>query len=134
MKITKYLWYIPALYVAYMFGNKIVEGFAHSEEFIAIISLVPFLKSFAYQLTPFVGLLDFSIGISLLFNPFVTKNEKIQTFLFIWAMLWPFVPSSLRYFGGIAEFEIVEVLSISISAAVSFGLWSAFTKGRSSSK
>jgi hypothetical protein len=129
MKITKYLWYIPALYVAYMFGNKIVEGFAHSEEFIAIISLVPMLKGFAYQFTPLVGLLDISIGLSLLLNPFITKSDKIQKFLFVWAILWPFVPSSLRYFGGVADFEIVEVLSISISAMVAFGLWWKYTKG-----
>lgn len=130
MKITKYLWYIPALYVAYMFGNKITEGFSHSEEFIAIISLVPFLKNYAYSLTPFVGLLDFSIALSLLLNQFVTKNDKIQKFLFVWVIFWPFVPSSLRYFGGVASFEIVEVLSIVISAIVSFALWKKFTEGK----
>jgi hypothetical protein len=128
MKITKYLWYVPAVYVAYMFGEKIVEGLAHSEEFIAIISVIPFLKPFAYTLTPFVGALDLFIGSSLLLNPFVTKNNKIQTFFFVWAMVWPFVPSSLRYFGGVADFEIVEVLSISISALVSFLLWKKFTE------
>jgi hypothetical protein len=128
MKLLKYIWYIPALYVAYMFGNKIVEGLAHSEEFIAIISLVPFLKTYAYSLTPLVGLLDLFIGLSLILNPFVTKSEKIQKFLFLWAMVWPFVPSSLRYFGGVADFEIVEVLSISISALVAYVLWSKFTK------
>ena len=130
MKIMKYIWYIPALYVAYMFGEKITEGFAHSQEFIDIISIISPLKPIAYYLTPFVGILDFCIGISLLLNPFVTKNPKIQTFLFVWAMVWPFVPSSLRYFGGVAEFEIVEVLSISISALISYLLWREFTLGR----
>jgi hypothetical protein len=130
MKITKYLWCIPALYVSYMFGDKIVEGLAHSEEFMDIISLVPGLQSFAYQLTPLVGVLDLIIGVSLLLNPFVTKNDTVQKVLFVWAIIWPFVPSSLRYFGGVAEFEIVEVLSISIAALVSFVLWSKFTKGK----
>lgn len=127
-KITPYLWYIPALYVAYMFGEKITEGFAHSEEFIAIISVITPLKPFAYTLTPFVGILDFCIGLSLLLNLRVTKNNKIQTFLFVWAILWPFVPSSLRYFGGVADFEIVEVLSISLSALASYILWKTFTR------
>lgn len=127
MKITKYLWYVPALYVAFMFGNKIVEGFAHSEEFIQIISLIAPLKPIAYYLTPLVGLLDLFIGLSLLLNPFVTKNEKIQAWLFVWVVFWPFVPASLRYFGGVAEFEIVEVLSISISAILSYLLWQKFT-------
>jgi hypothetical protein len=127
-KITKYLWYVPALYVAYMFGNKITEGLAHSQEFIDIISIISPLKSIAYYLTPFVGLLDLFIGLSLVLNPFITKNRKIQTFLFVWAMVWPFVPSSLRYFGGVAEFEIVEVLSISVSACLSYLLWRRYTK------
>jgi hypothetical protein len=126
MKITKYLWYIPALYVAYMFGNKIIEGFAHSEEFIAIISVIPPLKPVAYDLTPFVGLFDFCVGLALLLNPFITKSNEKQKLIFVWAMLWPFVPASLRYFGGVSEFEIVEVLSISFSAFVSYMLWVRF--------
>ena len=126
--IKKYIWYVPALYVAYMFGNKIVEGMAHSEEFMAIISIVPFLKPYAYTLTPLVGLLDFFIGLSLILNPFVTKIVNIQKYFFVWAMVWPFVPSSLRYFGGVADFEIVEVLSISISALVAYLLWDRFSK------
>ena len=127
-KIKKYIWILPALYVAYMFGNKIVEGMAHSQEFMDIISVIPFFKPFAYTLTPLVGILDLCIGLSVLLNPFITKNNKIQTFLFVWVMVWPFLPASLRYFGGVAEFEIVEVLSISISALVSYLLWNRYSK------
>ena len=127
-KIKQYIWYVPALYVAYMFGIKITEGLAHSQEFIDIISVISPLKPFAYILTPFVGMLDFCIGISLILNPFVTKSNKIQRFLFVWAMIWPFVPSSLRYFGGVADFEIKEVLSISISAGVAYVLWSLYSR------
>ena len=127
-KIKQYIWYVPALYVAYMFGIKITEGLAHSQEFIDIISVISPLRPFAYVLTPFVGMLDFCIGISLILNPFVTKSNKIQRFLFVWAMIWPFVPSSLRYFGGVADFEIKEVLSISISAGVAYVLWSLYSR------
>lgn len=127
-KIKQYIWYVPALYVAYMFGIKITEGLAHSQEFIDIISVISPLRPFAYTLTPFVGMLDFCIGISLILNPFVTKSNKIQRFLFVWAMIWPFVPSSLRYFGGVADFEIKEVLSISISAGVAYVLWSLYSR------
>jgi hypothetical protein len=100
----------------------------HSEEFAQIISVVPFLKAYAYTLTPFVGILDFCIGASLLLNPLITKNNKIQNFIFIWVIVWPFIPSSLRYFGGVADFEIVEVLSISISGIASYILWKCFTE------
>lgn len=127
MDYKRYLWYIPALYVAYMFGEKIIEGFAHSQEFIDIISVISPLRPFAYALAPFVGLLDFFVGTALLLNPFITKNVKVQTFLFFWVMAWPFVPSSLRYFSGVADFEIVEVLSISLSALVSYLLWKKFS-------
>lgn len=126
-KIQKYLWYIPALYVAYMFGNKIIEGFAHSEEFIQIISVIPPLKNYAYTLTPLVGLLDFCIGTVLLLNPSITKNPKIQKYIFIWVIVWPFLPSSLRYFADIAPFEIVEVLSISLAGVLAYLLWNKFT-------
>lgn len=126
-KIQKYLWYVPAFYVAYMFGNKIVEGWAHSEEFIQIISIITPLKNYAYTLTPFVGLLDLFIGLALLLNPLITKNEKLQKYIFIWVIIWPFLPASLRYFGGVDAFEIVEVLSISVSGIISYLLWKKFT-------
>lgn len=127
--MKKYLWYIPALYVAYMFGNKIIEGMAHSDEFIQIISVIAPLKPFAYSLTLLVGILDLFIGLALLLNPFITKNTSIQKFIFIWVIVWPFFPASLRYFSGIGDFEIVEVLSISISAIVAYILWKKFTIG-----
>ncbi len=127
-KIVKYLWYVPALYTAYMFGNKIVEGFGHSEEFQTIISVIQPLKPYAYTLTPFVGILDFFIGFSLLFNMLITKNESIQKFLFVWVIVWPFIPSSLRYFGNGSSFELGEVLSISLSALASFLLWLSYSR------
>ncbi len=128
MKISKYLWLLPALYVSYMFGGKIAEGFAHSEEFITIISVLPFLKPYAYSLTPLVGLFDFSVALALIFIPLFVKNVKAQSAIFVWVMLWPFLPSSIRYFTHVADFEIVEVLSISLSAVLAYFLWYKFTK------
>lgn len=125
-KYKKYLWLIPTLYVAYMFGNKIVEGLQMSEEFQQIISVVPFLASFAKILTPLVGIWDLLIGLLLVLNPFTLKNQKLQRGLFLWTMVWPFIPASLRYFGGVAEFEIVEVLSIVISAALACYLYKKY--------
>ncbi len=122
-KYKKYLWLIPALYVSYMFGNKIVEGLNFSEEFQQIISVIPFLKSWAYYLTPAIGIFDFIIAVSLILNPFTFKNNNLQKLLFTWTILWPFIPASLRYFGGIGDFEIVEVLSISVASIVSYILW-----------
>lgn len=78
-KTKEYLCYIPALYVAYMFENKIVKGI-------------------------------------------VQKQESTHR-NFIWVIVWPFIPASLRYFDGVAEFEIVGVLSISISGVAAYLLW-----------
>lgn len=130
MKIAKYVWYIPALYVVYMFGNKITEGFTHSEELVAILGVIPPLKPVAYYLTPFVGLFYFCVGLALLFNPFVTKSVEKQKLIFVWAMLLPFIPASLGYFGGVAEFEIGEVLSVFLSVFVSYLLWARFLEKR----
>jgi hypothetical protein len=110
-----------------MFGNKILEGLAHSEEFIAIIGVISPLKPFAYVLSPFVGILDFSIAVLFLVKSFITNNIKIQKYIFIWVILWPFVPASLRYFGGVGEFQIAEVLSISVAGIISYVLWKKFT-------
>ncbi len=126
--IQKYLWLIPGAYVAFMFGGKIVEGLQYSEEFQAIISVIKPLAPFAHTLTPFVGILDFSIAVLFILSPFIFKSGCKRSFFFFWAMVWPFVPSSLRYFGGVADFEIVEVLSISISAVISYLLWKKFSK------
>ena len=135
-KYLKYTWYIPALYVSYMFGNKIIEGMAHSNEFIDIISVIKPLAPFAYTLTPLVGILDLSIGIGLVKYQTIAKLIKVPTptiykfqkVIFLWTIVWPFIPASLRYFGGVADFEIVEVLSISISALVAYLLWSKYAK------
>ena len=110
-----------------MFGNKLFEGLAHSAEFVGIIGVVPFLHDFAYQLAPFVGTLDFCVALTFLLNPYVTKNPVIQKILFVWVAVWPFVPASLRYFGGVGDFEILEVLSITVATALSFFLWVRFS-------
>lgn len=127
MNFKKYLWLIPSLYVAYFFGGKIIEGLSGSQEFADIISVVGPLAPISHALTPVIGILDFCIAAALILNPFTLKNDTLQKFLFVWTIVWPFVPSSLRYFGGVAEFEIVEVLSISIAAALGFYLWRAYT-------
>lgn len=125
--IQKYLWLIPGAYVAFMFGDKIVEGLQHSEEFQSIISVIKPLSPYAYTLTPFVGVLDFVIAILFIIAPFIFKS-KCKTFFFFWAMIWPFIPASIRYFGGVADFEIVEVLSITVAALISYLLWKNYNK------
>ena len=122
-KYKKYLWLIPAVYVAYMFGNKVVEGLQMSDEFQQIISVVPFMVPFAKVLTPLIGIWDLLIGLLLVLNPFTLKNQKLQKGLFMWTMLWPLIPASLRYFGGVAEFEIVEVATIIFCAGFAWYLY-----------
>lgn len=124
--IRPYLWYAPALYVAYMFGEKLFEGLSYSDEFQSIISVITPLAPYAHTLTPLVGILDFTVATLLLFGHFFIKNPTFQKSIFVWTMVWPFVPASLRYFGGVAEFEIVNVLSISLAALLAYILWKKF--------
>ena len=126
MEKKRYIWYIPALFVSVFFMSKIIGGFTHNQEFIDIISLVSPLKGFAYSLTPLIGIFDFCAGLALLVNPLITKNIKIQKFLFVWVAFWPFIPASLRYFGGVGPFEIIEIVFISISALVAYILWDKY--------
>jgi hypothetical protein len=106
-----------------MFGEKITEGLAFSQEFIDIISVISPLSGIAYYMAPLIGVWDCFIGFALLFNMTITRNARWQSVIFVWCILWPFVPASLRYFSGVAEFEIYNVLSISISALVAYLLW-----------
>jgi hypothetical protein len=124
----KYLWLVPALFVSFEFAGKFIEGFAFSEEFQAIISVIPFLKPIAYYLTPAIGLLDLIIGLALILNPFTLQKAKLQKVLFVWTALWPFLPASLRYFGGVAEFEINAVLATSLCSVLACFLWNKFNK------
>lgn len=123
----RFAWLVPALYVAFAFGSKIIEGFSMSDEFIAIISVIPFLAPHALLLTPMVGCLDFAVALVLLVNPFTFNNVRVQRYVFAWATLWPFVPSTLRYVGGVAEFEIVEVVALSLCALCAWFLWERYT-------
>ncbi len=126
--MKKYLWFLPALYVSYEFGSKIFEVIADKQEFVDIISvikpLIPISSSLAYGISVF----DFAIAIALLTFSFFSETKKYHKYIFQWTILWPFVPSSLRYFTGVAPFEIGQVLLISFSACVAYVLWNRFNK------
>lgn len=124
----KYLWILPALYVSYEFGSKIFEVVADKGEFVDIISAISPLAPFSSFLAYGIGAFDFIIAIALLTFSFFPVTKKYHHYIFIWAILWPFVPSSLRYFSGVAPFEIVQVLSISIAAVVAYILWGKYNR------
>lgn len=128
--MKKYLWFLPALYVSYEFGSKIFEVMADKQEFVDIISaikpLIPISSFLAYG----IGIFDFAIAIAiaLLTFSFFPATKKYHKYIFQWTILWPFVPSSLRYFTGVAPFEIGQVLFMSFSAYLAYVLWSRFSK------
>ncbi len=120
----------PALYVSYEFGGKVFEVLADPQEFIDITSVIKPLSNIANFLAHFIGFFDFAIAMVILILPFIISkfqlNQKYIKYIFLWTGLWVFVPSSLRYFGGVADFEIVQVLSISISSALSYLLYKRY--------
>lgn len=126
--MKKYLWFLPALYVSYEFGGKIFEVLANKQEFIDIISTVKSLVPISSFLAYGIGIFDFAIAVALLTFSFFPATRKYHKYIFQWTILWPFVPSSLRYFGGVAPFEIGQVLHISFSAYVAYVLWGRFNK------
>ena len=118
---------MPALYPAFMFGKKLIDGVTHSREITDVLGVIPVLKDFAYQLAPFVGVFDFCVALALLLNPYITKNPTIQKVIFIWVALWPFVPNLLRYFGKVGDFEVIELVSLILATALSYYLWKKFS-------
>lgn len=126
--MKKYLWFLPALYVSYEFGGKIFEVLVDRQEFVNIISAIKPLIPIAPFLAYGVSIFDFAIAVALLTFSFFPTTKKYHKYIFQWAILWPFAPSSLRYFSGVAPFEIAQVLFMSFSAIFAYVLWSKFSK------
>lgn len=124
--IKKYLWVIPSLYVAVEFGGKFFEVLNDKTEVAGIISVIKPLSSIAGYLAYLMGTFDLLVAIALLsFSCFVI-TKKYHKYIFMWTILWPFIPAAFRYFGGVGDFEIVQVLSISISALVAYVLYKKY--------
>lgn len=126
MNIKKYIWLAPALYVSYEFANKIIEVLSDNTEIAGIVSVLKPLSGIANMLSYAVGILDLAIALALLTFSLSLTTKPYHKYIFIWTIFWPFVPASIRYFGGVGDFEIVQVLSISISAVVAYVLYSKY--------
>jgi hypothetical protein len=126
--ILKYLWIIPALYVSYFFGGKLFEVLDDATEFVEIISVIAPLSPVATLLAYAIGVFDFVVALALLIVPNISATKKYTPYMFVWVILWPLVPASLRYFGGVAEFEIVEVAEVMFAGIVAGSLWYAYAK------
>jgi hypothetical protein len=122
-KIQKYLWMLPALFVAYEFGNKLLEVLADSQEFADIISVVKPLAPISNILSYTVGVWDLIIALGLLIIPNLNFTKKYSKYIFLWVIVWPLIPASVRYFGGVADFEIVEVCEIIVVGVVAYLLY-----------
>ena len=121
--MKKYLWLLPALYVSFNFGSKLFEVLSDKDEFVKIISAITILSPVSTFLAYGIGTLDFIIAISLLTIPLFNKSKKYSKYIFAWTILWPFIPSSIRYFLHVADFEIISVFSVSLSAILACVLY-----------
>ena len=126
--IKKYLWVLPALFVAYEFGGKILEVLDDASEFTDIVSVIIPIHSVATFLAYAVGVWDLLIAILLLVIPNLSSTKKYSKYIFLWVIFWPLVPACLRYFGGVAEFEIVEVSEMIGAAIISALLYFKLNK------
>ena len=126
--VYKYIWILPSLYVAYEFGVKLFEVLADKQEFVDIISVIHPLAPFATTLAYSVGIFDFIVALTLISIAMFPLTKKYSTYIFTWVILWPFIPASVRYFGGVSDFELQQVLLISFSALLSYILYYKFNK------
>ena len=117
---------LPAFFVAYTFGDKLLEVLYDPSEFAAIISVVPFLVPVSGLLAYAIGIFDACVAAAVLIVPSLRATKKYAPYVFGWVTVWPFVPSSMRYFGGVAEFEIVEVVLIVVAALAAWWLWQMY--------
>ena len=123
-KLLRYVWILPALFTASQFAGKIVEILGDGkQEYIDIVSLVGAFASSAGWLVYIIGFFDLLIAIFLLFASTNKITKPYHKYVFFWCMAWPFVPASLRYFGGVAEFEIFNIVAVTGCALVSYVLW-----------
>jgi uncharacterized membrane protein len=97
-KVKKYLWILPALFVACEFADKLLEVLESSEEFANIIYVVIPSTSFAKFLAYVVGVWDFLIALALLIIPNLNSTKKYSKYIFLWVIFWPLVPASISYF------------------------------------
>lgn len=124
--MKKYFWTIPSLYVAFEFGGKFFEVLNDKTEIAGIIATIKPLAGIAGNLAYIMGTFDFLIAVSLLTFSCFSVTKKYHKYIFIWTILWPFIPASFRYFGGVGDFEIVQVLTISISALIAYTLYEKY--------
>lgn len=124
--IKKYLWVIPSLYVAFEFGGKFFEVTSDNTEITSIISVIKPLSGIAGHLSYLIGSFDLLIAVSLLTFSCFAVTKKYHKYLFVWTMFWPFIPALFRYFGGVGDFEIIQVFSISISALIAYLLYKKY--------
>lgn len=127
-KYLSYLWYIPALYVAFEFGSKFFEVLSDKQEFVDIISSISLLSPAAPILAYVAGIFDFAIAIALLTFSMSKRTRKYHYCIFLWTIFWPFIPSSVRYFNDVAPFEIGNVLLLSSSALIAYALWERYAR------
>lgn len=118
--MKKYFWTVPALYVAFEFGGKFFEVVSDNTEITGIIATIKPIASIAGHLSYMMGTFDLLVAISLLTFSCFAITKKYHKYVFIWTILWPFIPASFRYFGGVGDFEVAQVLSISVSALVAY--------------
>ncbi len=124
--MKKYLWLIPSLYVAFEFGGKFFEVLNDNTEITSIISVIKPLSGIAGYLSYFLTSFDFLVAISLLVFSCFAITKKYHKYIFIWTIIWPFIPASFRYFGGVGDFEVIQVLSISVSAFIAYILYEKY--------
>jgi hypothetical protein len=123
-KILTYAWLLPGSFVAYEFADKLLEVLQDPAEFVEIISVLggPFADH-ALLLAYGIGMFDCFVALALLAVPLIPATKKYAPAIFSWVVLWPYVPASLRYFGGVAEFEVVPVVTLSLAGLCAYFIY-----------
>lgn len=109
--LKKYLWQGPRAFVAIEYAWQGVLALIGSAEHRAIIHVLGFSDSLSATLGYLVAPLDIGVAILLIYRP--------NRWLFMWAILWPWVPRMMELYGGL-NVEFGESLVLSLAAALAY--------------
>ncbi|MCB9810828.1 MAG: hypothetical protein H6779_00995 [Candidatus Nomurabacteria bacterium] len=117
--LKKWILYIPALILVFIYAGHAWGGLMQDPEFIELVGTLGFSEEITKYLVYLVFILDGAVVLLILFGSRITNLS--WKFVYLWAGLWPWIPRYLEIQGG-HESEWGEALFITILAFIAYKL------------
>lgn len=100
LKKEDYIQILLRIGIAGTFFGHGYYAFNGKEEWIPLIEAYGFSRSFAYEIIPFIGIMDMLIALTILIKPLRV--------IVIWATIWAFATALSRPLSGMDILEMIE--------------------------